>query len=81
MKWRYGWIIFGWVCLSAAKAAVCSETEKVVEENTSEALEMIASQMQALSSSLDGMPEPPQLNQTLVLPVEPSQEKALPPEK
>jgi hypothetical protein len=46
-----------------------SVTEEDPEENSSEALEMIALRMKSLSSSLNEMPEIPQLDQTIQLPL------------
>ena len=45
------------------------------EENSSEALEMIALRMKSLSSSLNEMPKIPQLNQTIQLPLASSEEE------
>ncbi|HXV27339.1 MAG TPA: hypothetical protein VD913_00080 [bacterium] len=52
-----------------------AETQEYVEENSSEALEMIAVRMQSLSANLAGMPELPDLNQTINLPLENGQQE------
>ena len=41
---------------------------KVINENTSDTLEMIAERMKALSGSLASIPDPPQLNQVIQIP-------------
>ena len=48
----------------------CGSAEKVTreEEQASDGLEMIAARMQELSRSLDKMPEPPVMNQTIEIP-------------
>ena len=48
--------------------------EENLDENSSEALEMIALRMKSLSSSLNGMPKIPQLNETIHLPLQGAEE-------
>ena len=61
-----------------ASAAFAGDVLKREAEQSSDGLEMIVSRMQELSRSLDKMPEPPVLNQTLEIPAwasGPSQKK------
>ena len=46
-----------------------SEMDKKIEANAAEGLRMITDRMKSLSSSLNDMPRPPRLNQTLQIPV------------
>lgn len=80
-KCFYALIILGNIFLFCSSPAVCAETQETFEENSSEALEMIASQMQSLSSTLNGMPELPKLDQTIQLPLEDPQDNNSPSDK
>ncbi len=80
-KCFYALIILGNISLFCSSSAVCAETQETFEENSSEALEMIALQMQSLSSTLNGMPQLPKLNETIQLPLENSQDEDLPSDK
>ncbi len=80
-KYFFALIIVVNIVLSFSSSGGCVETQELVEENSSEALEMIALQMQSLSSTLNGMPELPKLNETIQLPLEDPQDEDLPSDK
>ena len=75
MKRFLGVFILGSFCFLGPGTTVFAQARQLSEENSSAALEMIALQMQSLSASLAGMPEPPKLNQTIQLPLEGQEEK------
>lgn len=75
MKGPVRLFIFGIIFFSAFETVLLAETQEYVEENSSEALEMIAVRMQSLSANLAGMPELPDLNQTINLPLENGQQE------
>ena len=69
------WSLVPFLLSAICIAASDKKAEPPVNENTSASLEMIAERMKALSGSLAGIPEPPQLNQVIQIPEDPNHKK------